>query len=139
MTNETGQQLNHPQYEPPPIRYASYGELRIYPVDERDLETLATGSPTSLELNLAIAFLSVFITLTTALLTTSVQSDRLYYGFFIIVVATFVSGVVLAFRCVRSHRSSKKLLNEIKARMPPKVGIQEPLSGGTGSLTGPPG
>ena len=132
MSDQTPQQEGQPQGETPPIRYAAYGELRIYPVDERDLDALARGSPTSLELNLAVAFLSVFATLTATLLTTP-PSGRWFYCFFIIVVATFIAGVVLVFRCVRGHRSSKKLLNEIKARMPPKAGIQEPLSVGTES------
>ena len=132
MTDENGQELDHAQREVPPIRYASCGELRIYPVDERELDDLARGSAAPLELNLAIAFLSVSATLSATLLTTPL-SDRLFYCFFIIVVATLIAGVVLVFRCVRGHRSSKKLLNEIKARMSPKAGIQEPLTGGTES------
>lgn len=139
MSDEPNRQRAQPQHEPPAIRYASYGELRIYLVDERDLDALAKGSPTSLELNLAIAFLSVSVSLTTALLTTSIESLRLFDGFVIIVGLTFIAGFVLACRCARSHRSSKKLLNKIKARMPPKDGIQEPLSGGTESPGGLPG
>ena len=137
MSDQTPRQLDQPQGETPPIRYASYGELRIYKVDERDLDALASGSPASLELNLAIAFLSVSVSLITALVTTSIESRRLFDGFFIIVVGTAAAGVVLVSRCVRSHRSSRKLLNQIKARMPPKDGIQEPLSGGTESPGGP--
>jgi|GEM_PF-6250720 len=137
MSDQTPRQLDQRQRETPRIRYASYGELRIYQVDERDLDDLARGSPASLELNLAIAFLSVFVTLTPTLLATTISSDRLFTLFVVIVVGTLIAGVVLALRWARSRRSSKNLLSKIKARMPPEAGIQEPLSGGTESPGGP--
>jgi hypothetical protein len=38
------------------VRWAAYGELKIYPVDERTLEDLAQGSSESLYLNFAISY-----------------------------------------------------------------------------------
>lgn len=141
MSDQTSHQPDQPQRELPRIRYASCGELRLYPVDERDLDALARASAASLELNLAIFFLSVSVSLMTTLLTTSIASDRLFTLFVVIVVATFIAGVVLLLlwvRGMRGRRSSKDLLSEIKARMRPKGGIQEPLSGATEPPLGAP-
>jgi len=119
-----------PTPQPPPrIRYAACGELRIYQVDERELDELAKGSPTSLELNLAIALLTTFLSFLVTLLTTTLPSDRIFTIFVIIDVATFLAGFILALRCVRGYKSCKNLLNEIKDRMPPEGGIQETSRG----------
>lgn len=127
MLDDTTRQVDQAQRQPPRIRYATCSELRIYQVDERELDDLARGSPTSLELNLAISFLSISLSLLATLLTTTIPSNRIFTVFLVIVVGTFIAGVILALRCARSHKSSKNLLNEIKARMPPEAGIQEPL------------
>ncbi|HUU44526.1 MAG TPA: hypothetical protein VM118_02235 [Acidobacteriota bacterium] len=105
----------------------------MYPLDERDLDDLARGSPAPLKLNLAIAFLTVFVSATTTLLTVTIASVRIFTIFVVIAVCTFLAGVILVSLWAQSRRSSKNLLSEIKGRMPPQAGIQEPLSGGTAS------
>jgi hypothetical protein len=131
MPKETPRQLDQPQRERPRIRFATCGELRLYSLDERELDDLARGSAAPLELNLAISFLSVFVSMGTMLLTTSITSDRLFTLFVVIVVVTFIAGVVLLLLWARGRRSSKDLLSKIKARMPPEPGVQQPLTDGT--------
>ena len=110
---------------PPVIRHAPLGELRVYTIHEHELEGLARGSPGSLFLNFALALLPVSITLIVTLATTTIPSIRLYVFFVCVCVISCVNGVLLLGLWWRQHTSSKKMIDQIKNRMPPPQGIQE--------------
>jgi hypothetical protein len=139
MSAEKAPELDQQQYVPPRIRCAPCGELRIYTIHESELDELARGSPASTELNLAIAFLSVGVSLLAALLTTPRPAIYIFTVLVVIVVATIIAGVVLIVLWARSRKSSKKLADTIKGRMPPEPGIQEPINNGTQSPDRPVG
>jgi len=92
---------------------------------------LARGSTAELQFNLAIFFLPIALSFLVTLVTTPIPSIYQFIVFAIIVVGTFIAGLVLLLQWWHSRRSSKNLLNEIKARMPPEAGIQESLPDGT--------
>ncbi|MDQ3814025.1 MAG: hypothetical protein M3347_08740 [Armatimonadota bacterium] len=123
--NQPGQDDIAARPVPPVVRYALIGEIKIYMVQEGELDKLAHGSPESVYLNFALALLPISITLAVTLLTTTVQSDRVYQAFLIVCVTTFIIGALLLVLWWRSRQSSKKLIEEIKSRMPPAPGIQE--------------
>ena len=116
---------------------APLGELKAYTVYEHELDTLSRGSSGSLYLNFALFLLPIFITLITTLLTTKIESDRLFQGFFIVAVITAIAGVFLLLLWLREHRSSRHLISEIKSRMPPPPAIPQGMpEAGTGTETG---
>lgn len=103
----------------PPLRFAPLGEIRIYWVYEYELEILARGTANALFLNFALFLLPISISFIITLLTTTIRSDRLFYGFLTIVLITAIAGFLLLLLWWRSYKSSGDLLRAIKARMPP--------------------
>lgn len=82
--------MNEDNVEPsfvPVVRRARFERLTIYEVSDSELETLERGSPVSLYLNLAIALLSVAISLTATLFSSTMNAPAL---FTIFVVCTVV-------------------------------------------------
>lgn len=110
---------------PPVFRYAPVSEIRIYEVTEDDLEKLANGSSDSLFLNFALALLPIGATLLVTLLTTKIESSRTFEAFVAICAVCFISGLFCLTRWWPSRFQGRHLLEEIKRRMPPPVGIQE--------------
>ena len=117
----------------PPIRVAPLGELKAYTVYEHELDTLSRGSSGSLSLNFALALLPISIPLMVSLLTTKLQSERLFQGFLTVATITAIAGVFLLILWWRDHRSSRNVVMEIKNRLPPPPAIPQtdPESAGT--------
>ncbi len=108
---------NEGLFDGPPLRFAPFGEIRIYWVQEYELEALARGKANAFLLNFALFLLPISITLLVALLTTTISSDRLFVGFLSVAVITAIVGIILLLLWCRSYKSSGDLLTEIKARM----------------------
>jgi hypothetical protein len=104
----------------PAIRRARIESLNIYELSEEELELLERGSPDSLFLNFAVFLLSTGISLLTALLTTDIPSERLFSVFVVVTVLSFLSGTVLLFLWRWYRRSTTKIFEQIRRRMPPE-------------------
>ena len=116
--------MNHqPPRDPelllPAIRRARIDRLDIYEISEAELRVLEHGSPESLFLNLGIFLLSSASSLLIALLTTKIESERLFNVFVIVTVIGFIAGVVLMLLWRRNRRSTSLVFAEIRRRMPP--------------------
>lgn len=110
----------------PVVRIAPLGEIRAWIVYEHELDALASGSPGAILLNFALALLPIALTLFTTLLTVPIEQDRVFYTFVCLTAITFIAGVICLVLWIRDRHSAKVLMNEIKNRMPPPEGIQEP-------------
>lgn len=108
----------------PEIRRARIERLTIYEISESELEILARGSPDSVFLNFAIFLLSVAVSFIVALLTTTINSDRLFYIFVIIAVIGLIAGSILLTIWIRNRTSVSEIVDAIRERKPPE-GIQE--------------
>ena len=117
--NPSGQPL-------PQIRYARFDTLTIYEISDSELESLHRGSPDSIFLNIGIFLISCAITLIVTLLTTHVESDRLYIVFVVIAVVAFVGAIVLLLLWWRNRQSVSNIVATIRKRLPPE-GTPEPL------------
>lgn len=109
----------------PRIRRAPIDEFKIYEITEGELNELARGSPESILLNFALALLPVALTVLTTLLTTTIASLRTFVVFVVVGVVTFVAGLLCLLAWWRNHRTSWKLVETIRNRMPPLPGIQD--------------
>ena len=115
----------------PVIRVAPLGELKVCPVTESALNESARGSPASVHLTFALSFLSAALSFFVALLATDIPSIRVFTVFMVLLAATAIAAVVFFVFWFVQHRSSKNLVAEMKGRMPPAAGIQEPAEGPT--------
>ncbi len=109
----------------PVVRVAPLGELRVYLISEDELNRLAAGGPDSVFLTFATFFLSSFASFLVTLLTTSIQSSRVYDSFLIVCAISGVSALVIGTLWLRNRVSSRQLLNDIKRRMPPSTAVQD--------------
>jgi hypothetical protein len=121
----TARKKSDDQRPPPVIHIAPLGELKAYTVHEHELDTLSRGSTASVFLNFALFLLPISVTLVVALLTTTIESDRLFQAFVSLAAITFIVGAILLILWWREHKSSRSLVREIKSRMPPQPAIQQ--------------
>lgn len=102
----------------PRIRRGRVDSLDLYEITEHELGLLETGSPSSVHLNFAIAFISIGISLFFSLFTAKVESDRVYFTFVIFITISAVAGSVLMAIWYRSSLSMFSVVQRIRARMP---------------------
>src|SRR5947209_8140713 len=98
----------------PEIKRGRVDSLLLYEITESELDTLETGSPSSVQLNFAIFLLSTAVSFLTTLLSTQITSERLFNVFFIIVVLGFISGAFMLIMWWRAHRSSADVFKRIR-------------------------
>ena len=106
--------------EKPLILRGKVSSVLLYEVTEHELDTLEKGTPTSLFLNFGIALLSISCSFLIALLTTNIESDRLFMVLTFIVIVGFISGIILMCLWWRDRQSSSELIKKIKSRIPDK-------------------
>jgi hypothetical protein len=104
----------------PAIRRARIERLNIYELSEEELELLERGSPDSLFLNFAVFLLSTAISLLIALFTTEISSDRVFNVFVIFTLLGFLGGTVLLVLWRWYRKSTTKIFEQIRRRMPPE-------------------
>ena len=106
--------------EKPLILRGKVSSVLLYEVTEHELDTLEKGTLTSLFLNFGIALLSISCSFLIALLTTNIDSDRLFMVFTFIVIVGFISGIILMCVWWRDRQSISELTKKIKSRIPDK-------------------
>ena len=109
----------------PAIRLGKIGVLKVHQISDDELSRLEHGSGQSLFLNFAIAVLSVAISFLISLLTTTFNSDKLFYIFVIITVIGFLAGIILIILWWYTRQPISKLVQEIRNRMPPDGEAQQ--------------
>jgi hypothetical protein len=107
-----------PRPAPPILLYAPLGQLKVYELSEAEFEQLAEGPAGQLHLNFALAMLPAALTILIALQTTTIVSERTYLSYLVAFWALLVQGVISLLRWWWSDRSHRKLIGEIRARMP---------------------
>lgn len=99
-------------------------ELSIYDVTETELTILEQGTAESLQLNISIFLLSVFLSLLPVLITTPMDLYK-YATFCCIDVLSGFIGTVLLLLAVKKRKSSKTIIREIRSRKKTPEGIVE--------------
>ena len=100
------------------IRRGKVREMRLYEVEEHELDTLEKGMPESLFLNIGIALLSIGCSFLISLLTTDIASDLLSTVFTVIGAIGFTLGLVLMCLWYRNRQSTTALIQKIRSRIP---------------------
>lgn len=111
----------------PRIIHATIGELIIYQINEAELQVLENGSPDNIHLNIAIAFLTNFLSFVVTLSLVQMQM----YLFTIFLVIGIVSGAVGFYALILWIYKRKKTPNicgVIRSRVPRPEGVQQPTN-----------
>lgn len=104
----------------PEIRRARLDRLTIYEVSESELVILERGSPDSIYLNVAIALLSMAVSLTVSLASKDVKRMGTFVVLVVLLVVGYVGGIVLLLLWWRSCRFVSGCSKAIRDRLPPK-------------------
>ncbi|NCQ16908.1 MAG: hypothetical protein COZ80_06560 [Ignavibacteria bacterium CG_4_8_14_3_um_filter_37_9] len=114
----------------PEIRKGRVKTLTIHEVSETELNVLAQGSPNSIHLNFSIGLFTLASSFLISLLTTNIESDRVFMIFVTVVTIGFISSIILFFLWIKDYKSIKKVVEEIRKRLPPE-GESKSISGKT--------
>ena len=126
MANQT----EHSGDKPFKIRRGRVDSLSLYEITEHELVTLENGSPSSLYLNFSLLLLTTATSFLISLLTTTIESDRTYAIFVILVVVGYVLGVLLGIIWWRTKQSVSVITKRIRSRIPPEDQSESEESGG---------
>ena len=100
----------------PQIRRGRVDSLTLYEITDYELDVLERGSPSSIELNFAVALLSIGVSLLVTLLTTN-PSKVVLLGFLVTSVSGFVFGFYFLLRWYRTHNDVADVVAKIRARI----------------------
>lgn len=112
----------------PEIRRGRLDQLTIYEVSESELKLLERGAPDSIYLNFSIFLLSAALAFTISLLTTEIESERVFTIFLVFTVIGYVIGTVLVALWYRNRASVSDCVQTIRDRLPPEGVRQDPDS-----------
>lgn len=107
-----------PQSPQPVVRVAPVGDLNVYQVSESELDELAKGGASSLWLNFALALLPTGVGIVVTM-RSSQLSDTNFVLFTCVAVILFVIGAICLAVWLFGYKCSRKLVEQIKRRMPP--------------------
>lgn len=105
------------------------GELKVYEISEAELEKLESGPPGQVHLNFALALLPAALTIFVTLQTVAIADNRIYYGYWIAFWLLSVQGLFALVRWRTTSASLKRLVQDIRSRMPERPGIPEQVTG----------
>lgn len=104
----------------PEIRKGRVKTLTIHEISETELNILAQGSPSSIHLNFAIGLFTLASSFLISILTTKIEADRTFMIFVSIVAIGFIVSFFLFFLWIKDYKSTKKVVEEIRKRLPPE-------------------
>lgn len=110
----------HSGDKPFKIKRGRVDSLSLYEITEHELVILENGSPSSLYLNFSLLLLTTATSFLISLLTTTIESDRTYAIFVILIVIGYVLGILLGIIWWRTRQSASKITERIRSRIPPE-------------------
>jgi len=99
------------------INKGKLGTLNLYEITEDELEKLESGGSDPIFLNFAIFTLSVASSFLITLLTTTIQSQKVFITFLIVTILGYLSGIILTIIWWKSKKSIRDLVKKIKDRL----------------------
>ena len=99
------------------VRMARLGDLTAFTVHEHDLDIIAAGSPATLAFNFAVALISIGVTFILTLTTTTIASERLFYGYLIVCVNYWIIGIIMSVYWLKTRTSVQVTVKKIISRV----------------------
>ena len=98
------------------IRRGTVDSLLVCEITDYEWDNLKKETSESTFLNLSIALLSISCSFLIALLTTNIDSDRIFTVFTVIVTIGLISGLILMYLWWRDRQSINPLIKKIERR-----------------------
>ena len=98
------------------IRRGTVDSLLVCEITDYEWDNLKKETSESTFLNLSIALLSISCSFLIALLTTNIDSDRIFTVFTVIVTIGLISGLILMYLWWRGRQSINPLIQKIERR-----------------------
>jgi len=102
------------------VQYGRAADLKVHLVSDEELTRLGQGAGQSLFLNFGIGVISIAAAFLIALLTTKIESIKIFCVFVIITSIGLLSGIVLFILWWVTRQPINKLVKQIRDRMPPE-------------------
>jgi hypothetical protein len=93
--------------------------INIYEVTENELESLEAATPTGILFDIGLVCLSIAVSLSVALATTTIASERTFYTFVIVVAIGYLAFGAFTVIWLITRKSVKKLTSKIRNRINP--------------------
>lgn len=103
--------------KPVTIMRGRVDSLTLYEVTDYEVDLLEKGSPNSIYLNFSIFLISLGTSFLVALLTTDIQSVKLFTIFVVITVLGLVVGIFLLILWYRTRTSMSAVVRRIRGRV----------------------
>lgn len=101
----------------PAIRRARFGQLVIYEVSDTELQLIERGSPDSVFLTFGIFLISIGVSFLVTLLSTSIESIRIFTTFVVVSTIGLVTGLILLCLWWWYRKSRSNLFKTIRERL----------------------
>lgn len=98
--------------------------INIYEITDSELEMLESATPTGILFDIGLACLSVAITLSVAISTTTIENERLFYTFLIVLVIGYLAFGAFTVIWLVTRQSVKKTTQKIRSRLNPLKNIE---------------
>jgi uncharacterized Tic20 family protein len=108
------------------VHVAPLGKLTAYTVLEHELDIIAAGSPATLAFNFAVALISIGVSFVLTLTTTTITSNRLFYGYLIACLNCLLAGIIMFAYWLKTRTSVSITVAKIKSRLVVSTPVQEP-------------
>lgn len=115
------------QNQGPRIRRARVDSLDLYEITEDELTTLEHGSSESLFLVFSTFLISVASSFLITILTTKIESNRLFETFVIVTLIGYIIGFILLILWIKARRSSSSVGKKIRDRMKEEEKLSEDI------------
>lgn len=102
----------------PAIRRARFGQLVIYEISDTELQLIERGSPDSLFLTFGIFLISIGVSFLVTLLSTGIDSIRIFTTFVVLSTIGMVTGLILLGLWWWYRKSRSNLFRTIRERLP---------------------
>lgn len=97
-----------------------YSGLVLYEISGDDLDQLENeGLAVGEDFSFALFGISVAVSFTITLLSTKIESDRLYQSFFVVTLLGYLAGAFFGIRWINARRKHAGIVKKIKARVGP--------------------
>lgn len=100
------------------IKRGRVGSISLFEITDAELQIIEHGSPSSLLVNIAFFAASAFLSFLIVLLTTKIESDRIFVVFVLVTIVSCVTTVICSLVAYRMRGGVGDVIKKIKARVP---------------------
>lgn len=106
------------------VKRGMVDSINIYEITENELEILESATPTGILFDIGLVCLSSSIALTVSVMTTTIDSERVFNSFLIFIIVGYLAFLTLTVIWYITRKSVKDTTKKIRNRMNPEKNIE---------------